>query len=184
MRILTDRRTLRSLHFKEPDLPKHGQRDEDPPMRIDALLAATALFLMLSGCLVTPVEKSGGIGSITVSNSNPGAILAAAQDIFPMYGYQLHRVNALSSVSFDKSSSRIANVMWGSYGDPQTLRVKVMIVPIPGTDDYRVSPKVFTIGNAGEAGFEDKRPLMSLWSGEFAPLLQKVAAQAGGAGRL
>ena len=143
---------------------------------------AAATPLLLTSCLVTPVEKSGGIGSVTVANSNPQAIISAAQDLFPQYGYQTHVTKFPNSVSFDKDSNRLANVMWGSYGDPQTIRVKIRVVQIPGTNDYRISPKVFTVSDAGEAGFESKRPLMGLWSGEFGPLLKKVAAQASGAG--
>jgi hypothetical protein len=78
----------------------------------------------------------------------------------------------------------MAQVLWGSYGNPQTIRVKVQIVPIPASSDYRISPKVSTVSNAGEAGFESKRPLLSLWNSEFAPLLKQVAAKASGAGSL
>lgn len=147
-------------------------------------LSLTALAcILLSGCLTTPVEKSGGIGSVTVSNSNPSAIIAAAQHVFPQYGYSpAFGGDGISSVSFDKNSNQLANVLWGSYGDPQTIRVKVKIVPIPGTSDYRISPKVYTVSDRGEAGFESKRPLIGLWGSEFGPLLKKVAAEASGPG--
>ncbi|MEI6035390.1 MAG: hypothetical protein WCS65_14060 [Verrucomicrobiae bacterium] len=141
-----------------------------------------ALGFLLSGCLASPVAKSGGLGSVTVTNSNPAAIVAAAQAVFPQAGYQVGPANFPDSVSFDKGSSRFANVMWGSYGDPQTIRVRVRISQLPGTNDYRLSPRVFSVSNAGESGFDDPRPLMGLWSGEFGPLLKQVAAQAGGAG--
>lgn len=119
---------------------------------------------------------------MTVMNSNPGAIVAAAQTVFPGAGYQLGPANFPDSISFDKASSRFATVMWGSYGNPQTIRVRVNITQVPGTNNYRISPKVFSVSDAGEAGFDDARPLMGLWSGEFGPLLRQVAAQAGGAG--
>lgn len=135
----------------------------------------------MAGCLTSPVEKSGGPGSITVINSNPTAIVAAAQAVFPQAGYQLSGSNFPNAISFDKASSRFANVMWGSYGNPQTIRVRVNINPIPGTNNYRLVPKVFSVSSAGEAGFEDKRPLMNLWSSQFGPLLRQVAEQAGGA---
>lgn len=134
------------------------------------------------GCLTQPVSSSGGIGSITVKNSNPSAIIAAAQEVFPNYGYSAHGGNGVSSVSFDKDSNKLANVIWGSYDCPQTIRVKVKIVQVPGTSDYRISPRVYTVSDKGEAGFESKRPLTSLWSLEFGPLLKKVATQASGAG--
>ena len=143
----------------------------------------TLSALLLTGCLTAPVEKSGGPGSVTVSNSNPGAIIAAAHRVFPQYGYTSVFGGGDQSVSFDKNSNKLANVMWGSYGDPQTIRVKVKIVPIPGTNDYRISPNVYTVSDAGEAGFESNRPLIGLWSSEFGPLLKKVAAKASGAGQ-
>jgi hypothetical protein len=141
-----------------------------------------AATLVLAGCLTTPIENSGGMGSVTVTNSNPTAIITAAQSVFPNYGYTLAFVNDISSVSFDKNSNQLANVLWGSYGDPQMIRVKVKITPIPGTNNYRISPKVYTVSDAGEAGFESKRPLIGLWSSEFGPLLKKVAAQSSGSG--
>lgn len=143
------------------------------------LITAT---LLLTGCLTTPVEKSGGPGSVTVTDSNPAAIIAAAQSVFPNYGYTPGLGNGISSVVFDKNSNKLANVLWGSYGCPQTIRVKVKIVQIPGTNNYRISPKVYTVSDAGEAGFESKRALIGLWGGEFGPLLKQVAAQASGAG--
>lgn len=148
------------------------------------LLPAIAVSLLLSGCLTAPVSQSGGLGSVTVTNSNPNAIVAAAQAVFPQSGYQLSRSNYPYSISFDKASNRFANVMWGSYGNPQTIRVRVKINPVPGTNNYRLVPKVYTVSDAGEAGFEDKRPLMGLWSSQFGPLLRQVAAQAGGAGAM
>ncbi len=150
------------------------------------LLALTllALLLPLGGCLVTPVAESGGIGSVTVTNSNPDAIIAAARNVFPNYGYTLHNIHSRTSVSFDQSSNKVANVMWGSYGNPQTLRVKVQIAKIPGTNNYRISPRVYTVSDAGEAGFESKRPLMSLWNSQFSSLFDQIASQASGAGSL
>jgi hypothetical protein len=147
-----------------------------------SLLLVAAVVFLVSGCLVSPVANSGGLGSVTVKNSNPSAIVAAAQAVFPQSGYQIGPVNFPNSISFDKGSSRFANVMWGSYGNPQTIRVRVRISQIPGTNDYRLSPRVFSVSDAGEAGFDDARPLMGLWSAEFGPLLKQVAAQAGGAG--
>jgi hypothetical protein len=138
--------------------------------------------LLLSGCLTTPIEKSGGMGSVTVTNSSPTAIIATAQSVFSNYGYSPAFGNDINSVSFDKNSNQLANVLWGSYGDPQTIRVKIKITPIPGTNDYRISPKVYTVSDAGVAGFQSKRPLIGLWNAEFGPLLKKVATQASGAG--
>lgn len=156
-----------------------------PPMKTCAsLLAAFSLALLMTGCLTSPVESSGGMGSVTVINSNPSAIVAAAQAVFPQSGYQLSGSNFPNSISFDKGSNKFANVMWGSFGNPQTIRVRVNINQIPGTNNYRLAPRVFSVSSAGEAGFEDKRPLMGLWSSQFGPLLRQVAEQAGGAGAM
>jgi hypothetical protein len=146
-------------------------------MNLRAVLPAL-LALLLAGCLASPVASSGGIGSVTVRNSSPSAIIMAAQRIFPSYGYTPSGGNGVTSVTFDKNSSKIANVLWGSYGDPQTLRVKVRITAIPGTPDYRISPVVYTVSDAGEAGFESKRALSGLWNGEFSPIMKRIAAQA------
>ena len=143
------------------------------------LLLAT---LLTSGCLTSPVTKSGGPGSVTVTNSNPTAIISAAQEVFPNYGYTPAFGNGVTSIAFDKNSNQLANVLWGSYGCPQTIRVKVKIVQIPGTNDYRISPKVYTVSDQGEAGFESKRALASLWGAEFGSLLKQVAKQASGQG--
>jgi hypothetical protein len=147
-----------------------------------SLLSVAAFVCLVSGCLVSPVATSGGLGSVTVTNSNPAAISTAAQAVFAQSGYQIGPANFPDSISFDKGTNCFANVMWGSYGDPQTIRVRVNISQVPGTNDYRLSPKVFSVSDAGEAGFDDARPLMGLWSAEFGPLLKQVAAQAGGAG--
>jgi hypothetical protein len=142
---------------------------------------ALAASLFLSGCLTTPVSQSGGMGSVTVTNSNPIAITQAAQSVFPNYGYTCHS-SKIYSVTFDKNSNQFANIMWGSYDCPQTLRVKVTIIPIPGTNDYRISPTVYTVSDQGEVGFQSKRALLGLWNAEFGSLLKQIAAQASGAG--
>jgi hypothetical protein len=146
------------------------------------IIPILAMSILLSGCLVTPVDKSGGIGAVTVTNSNPDAIIAAARNVFPNYGYSLHNVHSPASVSFDQSGNKTARIMWGSYGNPQTIRVKVEIVPIPGTGNYRISPKVYTVSDAGVAGFESKRPLVSLWNSQYESLFEQIATQASGAG--
>ena len=104
------------------------------------------------------------------------------RSIFPNYGYSLHNTRFPDSVSFDQPGNKTARILWGSYGVPQTLRVKVSIVAIPGTNNYRISPKVYTVSNAGEAGFESKRPLVSLWNSQFSSIFDQIAQQASGAG--
>jgi hypothetical protein len=175
-----------AIHFIPfpPHNPGLSEKDSMMTQPSASLLCVIMILLsLLTGCLTQPVASSGGIGSVTVRNSNSGAIIAAAQNVFPQYGYTpAFGGDGISSVSFDKNSNQLANILWGSYGDPQTIRVKVKIVPIPGTNDYRISPKVYTVSDRGEAGFESKRALIGLWGSEFGPLLKKVAAQASDSG--
>ena len=146
-------------------------------------LAALAAALVLAGCLASPVSGTGGIGSNTVVNTNVDAVIAAAQSVFAEYGYAMGPANYPSSVSFDKRAGGFSNVMWGSYGNPQTIRCRISMLPIAGTTNIRLVPKLFSVSSAGEAGFEDQRPIMGLWKCEFGPILKKIAAQAGGAGQ-
>lgn len=139
---------------------------------------ACAAVLVVAGCLVSPVSTSGGIGAVTVRNSNPNSIIAALQNEFSQNGYTLFDSNYPDSVSFDKPAGAFGNAMWGSYGAPQSIRVKISIVPIPGTTNYRLEPRVSAVTDAGEAGFDQERPLMGLWSAEFGPLLKRAAGQA------
>lgn len=139
---------------------------------------ACVAVVFVSGCLVSPVSTAGGIGAVTVSNSNPNSIIAALQNEFSQNGYTLARSDYPASVSFDKPAGAFGNAMWGSYGAPQSIRVKISIVPIPGTQNYRLEPKVYSVTDAGEAGFDQQRPLMGLWNAEFGPLLRRAARQA------
>jgi len=145
-------------------------------------LAAVLLSVVLVGCLVSPVSGTGGIGSNTVVNTNVDAVIAAAQSVFAQYGYATGPVNYPNAISFDKRAGGFGNMMWGSYGNPQTIRVRVSMLPIPGTANIRLVPKLYSVSSAGESGFEDQRPLMGLWNGEFGPIFKKISAQAGGAG--
>ena len=145
-------------------------------------LAAALVSLILAGCLASPVSGTGGVGSNTVVNTNVDAVIAAAQSVFAQYGYSTGPANYPDSISFDKRAGGFGNMMWGSYGNPQTIRVRVRMLPIPGTANIRLVPKLYSVSSAGEAGFEDQRPIMGLWNGEFGPIRKKISAQAGGAG--
>ncbi|MDD5199334.1 MAG: hypothetical protein PHC88_05975 [Terrimicrobiaceae bacterium] len=146
------------------------------------LAACLSALFVLAGCLTAPVASSGGPGSVTVPNTNATAIISAAQDVFPQYGYTLDSVNYPDSISFDKPSGTFGKIMYGSYGTTTTIRVHLKLAPIAGTNDFRVIPRVTRVSDAGEAGFEDSTRMMGLWAGQFGPLLQKVKAEAGGAG--
>lgn len=140
------------------------------------------LSLVLAGCLTTPTSSSGGMGGITVQNTNPSAIIAASQTAFAQSGYSVSSVNFPTSISFDKPAGKLGELMYGSYGVTTTIRAKLSLVQIPGTTDYRLKTDVSRVSDAGEAGFEDSTKMLGLWSGEFKPLLRQIQAQAAGAG--
>lgn len=143
------------------------------------LLAAILAVLFLAGCLSSPIASSGGIGAVTVKNTSVDRVISAAQTVFAGRGYTLSDSDYPESVSFDKPAGSFGNAMWGSYGDPQTIRVKIAMVPIPMTSDIRLEPRVYSVGDAGEAGFDSERPLIGLWNAEFGPMLKQIAGLAG-----
>ncbi len=149
-------------------------------MKYLPLLALVGVFL--SGCLTTPVSRSGGAGAHTVMNSNPAAIVSAAQSVFANSGYTSGPSNFPDSISFDKPGGAFGQLMWGSYDQSTTVRARMNMDAIPGTNNYRLSVKVFAVNDAGDPGFEEGRPLLGGWQLQFDPLLTKIAQQAGGAG--
>ena len=116
---------------------------------------------------------------MTVHDTNADAVTAAARNVFASRGYTLSGVDYPNSISFDKPAGGFGNVMWGSYGNPQTIRVRLAMMPIPGTDNIRLEPKVFSVSDAGEAGFDNARPLFGIWNAEFGPMLKDIARKAG-----
>jgi hypothetical protein len=142
-------------------------------------LAASLALLFLAGCLSSPISSSGGIGAVTVKNTLPDRVISAAQTVFSGRGYTLSESNYPESISFDKPAGGFGNAMWGSYGAPQSIRVKIQMVAIPMTSDIRLVPRVYRVTDAGEAGFDSQRPLMGLWNAEFGPMLKQVASLAG-----
>lgn len=143
------------------------------------LAAALISSWCLVGCMSSPISSSGGIGAVTVHDTNVDAVTAAARNVFASRGYTLSGVDYPDSISFDKPPGGFGNVMWGSYGNPQTIRVRLAMVCIPGTDNIRLVPKVFSVSDAGEAGFDNARPLFGIWNAEFGPMLKDIARQAG-----
>jgi hypothetical protein len=116
---------------------------------------------------------------VTAHDTNATAVMAAAQSVFAARGYTFAGSDFPDAVSFDKPAGAFGNAVWGSYGDPQTIRVKLLMRPIAGTDDLRLSTQVFTVGNAGISGFDQERPLIGLWNAEFGPMLKEIARRAG-----
>ncbi|MCX6961145.1 MAG: hypothetical protein NTZ08_01650 [Verrucomicrobia bacterium] len=148
-------------------------------IRIFTLAAVVISTWCLVGCLSSPITSSGGIGAVTVHDTNADAVTAAARNVFASRGYTLSGVDYPNSISFDKPAGGFGNVMWGSYGNPQTIRVRLAMMPIPGTDNIRLEPKVFSVSDAGEAGFDNARPLFGIWNAEFGPMLKDIARKAG-----
>jgi hypothetical protein len=145
-------------------------------------LATVILAFAITGCLTTPVEKVGGRNGATVTNSNPGAIITAAQQVFPQYGYRTATVAYPDFVAFDKPGGAFDQAMWGGFGQTTTVRVRMYILPLTGTNNYRLKTSVFAVSDAGEVGFESKRQLAGMWEKEFGPLLQQVASRASNIG--
>jgi hypothetical protein len=137
--------------------------------------------MSFAGCLTTPVADSGGGNGVTVTNSNVPAIVNAATNVFAQSGYTPGPGNYPASVSFEKPGGAFGQAMWGSYDNKQTIRAKLRMTQIPGTNDYRLSTQVFTVSDAGEAGFEDSRKIM-FFAGQFKPLMRKIQVLASGAG--
>lgn len=135
-----------------------------------------------TGCLVGSVGTSGGIGATTVTNSNPSAILAAANEAFAQEGYAPGPVDFPDSASYDKSAGAFGQALYGSYGESTSFRAKLTIVPLPETNNFRIAVKVSRVNNAGEAGFEDSVPMLGIWSTEFTPILRAIRVKASGAG--
>ena len=148
-------------------------------IRLIKLSAVLFCATLLVGCLSSPISSSGGIGAVTVHDTNADAVTAAARDVFASRGYTLSGVDYPDSISFDKPAGGFGNVMWGSYGNPQTIRVRLAMVPITGTDNIRLQPRVFSVSDAGEAGFDNARPLFGIWNAEFGPMLKDIARKAG-----
>ncbi len=142
-------------------------------------LAACLAVLFLAGCLSSPIASSGGIAAVTVKNTSVHRVISAAQTVFSGRGYALSDSDYPDSISFIKPAGSFGNAMWGSYGNPQTIRVKIVLVPIPMTSDIRLEPRVYSVGDAGEAGFESERPLIGLWNAEFGSMLKQIASLAG-----
>ncbi len=151
-------------------------------MRALPILALIAFLTTQSGCFVSQTASYGGMGSVTVSDTNRATIIEAAQAVFPSYGYEPGPANFPESISFDKPAGAAGQIAYGSYGETTTLRATITLTPIPGTDDVRMSPSVYSVSDAGQAGFEDPTRRSQLFALEFKPILEKIRARAAGVG--
>lgn len=160
----------------------YGTSHDAAMSRILSLSCAFGLLLLLSGCLVSPVAESGGPGSVTVQNTNVAAIVAAAQSAFAHYGYSPGPVVLPHSISFDRPAGRLGEVMFGSHGRTTSFRVRVQMIPIPNTHDFRLVPRISRIGNADRAGFESDTEMLRSWASQLRPVMRQIQSKAANAG--
>ncbi len=138
--------------------------------------------LLLAGCLTTPVSQHGGPGSVTVPNTNPRAIFKAARAVFAEYGYSPGPGKFPQTISFDRPAGAFGELMFGSYNRTTTFRVQLEILPLPGSNDFRLAPRVSRISHGSMAGFERDTNMMRFWSGQFRPILRDIKNRAANAG--
>lgn len=150
-----------------------------PFVRFVFLLGILVLF---SGCLATPVARTGGPGSLTIENTNPHAILNAARRVFAEYGFTPARGNFPDTIAFERPAGRAGTLAFGSLMQTTSFRVRIDLLPIPGTNDFRLRTHVDRVQNANVAGFEDSTGMLRIWSSQFTPLLRKVREQSENAG--
>lgn len=121
------------------------------------------------------------MAGVTVPNTNIGAIMDAANTAFASAGYSIGPVNYPDSISFDKPAGAFGQAMYGGWNQTTSYRATLRMIPLTGSD-YRLAVSVSAVNDAGEAGFEDARPMIGLWSAEFRPLLNQIKTQAANAG--
>lgn len=144
-----------------------------------ALLAVLAAPFLLGGCLTAPVARSGGPGSITVPNTTPDAIRTAALAVFPRYGYSAARSNFPQSLTFDRPAGRTGELMFGGPGQSTSMRARLQLLPIAGTNDIRITTQVLRVTNADRPGFERETPmLLRSWASQFNAILRDIRDQA------
>ncbi len=149
------------------------------PVARGALLGAC---LLMAGCLVSPVERSGGPGSITIPNTNVRAVANASRDAFARHGFRPGPSSLPAWISFERPAGRTGQIMFGPVGNT-AMRVRLTLVQIPGSHDIRVVPRVSSVRNAGRPGFEDETPmLLRSWAAQLRPVLREVKAGAANVG--
>ncbi|MBE2181085.1 MAG: hypothetical protein IAE97_11505 [Chthoniobacterales bacterium] len=153
-------------------------------LRHPTLSCGVLVCLLLSGCLVSPVERSGGPGSITIPNTNIRAVADASRKAFARYGYRPAPSNMPHWIAFERPAGRTGEIMFGGWMHGGTaIRVRLNLVPIPGTSDIRIMPSVRRVSNAGRPGFERETTMaLRSWAAQLRPVLQDVQSRAANAG--
>lgn len=140
------------------------------------------LCLLLAGCLASPVERSGSPGAVTIPDTNPRAITAAARQVFARYGYVPGPSGFPRWVSYERPAGRTGEIMFGGPFGDTAFRVRLDMVPIPGTRDIRVLPSVRRVSNAGRPGFQRETGMMRMWTTQFRSALRDIRDLAAHAG--
>ena len=144
--------------------------------------ALLGLCILLAGCLVSPVERSGGPGSTTITNTNVRAVANASRDAFARHGFRPGPSGLPQWISFERPAGRTGRLLYGPIGNT-AMRVRLTLVPIPGSNDIRVVPRVSSVRNAGRPGFEDETPmLIRSWAAQLRPVMREINAAASNAG--
>lgn len=71
--------------------------------------------------------------------------------------------------------------MFGSYGRTTTFRVRLQMIPVPGTNDFRLIPTASRVSNARMAGFESEVGMTGFWASQFRPIMRAIRAEAANA---
>jgi len=138
-----------------------------------SLLVLCAL-VTLTGCLVSPVERSGGPGSTTVQNSNATAIFDASRQVFARYGYRIGPTNFPNTISFDRAAGTAGELAFGTHMRSTDFRVQIQVLRIPGSNDFRLIPRVLRVNSAGRPGFERETQMLRTWSHQMRPLMREI----------
>lgn len=154
------------------------------PLPFRSLGLLLGLAFLGAGCIVTSPGGGGGFGATTIPNTNPTAIIQAANSAFYDAGYSPSLANYPESVSYDREAGSFGQLMYGSWDEKASYRATLHMRPQGNGTNYRVWVTVARVNNAGMAGFEDSTPMMSLWAGEFNPVVRKIKEQAANAGSM
>ncbi len=119
---------------------------------------------------------------MTIPNSNPRAIRAAAVSAFAIDGYRLVVDDSPRSLSFDRPLTPAEEVLFGSHTRSTTIRVRVDLVPVPQTTDFRLIPQVSRTASTRAAQRETPM-LTGRWATQIRPILLEVRRMAANAGR-
>jgi len=145
-------------------------------------LTCLVVGFLFHGCLAVPVERTGGPGSVTIPNTNVYALTAASRNAFARRGYHPGPGNFPEWIVFQGSTGQMAQVPLGGGTRPTTLRVQLQMVPLPGSNDYRLIPSIFRVDPAGQATVESDAQMLRALNSQFRPIMRDIKREAGNQG--